>query len=320
MYSDYDIVYKSNINQFFIFWIVLGVIGLVLILLTLFSLSKVFKKANMSGIAAWIPIYNIMILVEIANLPKIYVLLMLIPFVNLYFYFKLCATITKMFKKKDTFVFGLFFFPFIFYPILAFSDSEYIGINLVAMEGKTTVHDIPVIDDNKNKEIEIEVNDQEDVASRNINISIGGGVYQKDYANSLDSVSKDNMVNIAPKPPVQEKEVITREPTFINNSTIEEIAKIESADKEVKEEVQKVDLFDIPVIQMAESAPQPQPIETQPQVQPETQSVEKAPEEKKTMALKPILSENGEYSVCPNCGTRVGENSKMCFICGQPLE
>jgi hypothetical protein len=212
-----------------------------------------------------------------------------------------------MFKKKDTFVFGLFFLPFIFYPILAFSDSEYIGINIVAMEGKTTVHDIPIIDENKNKEIEIEVNDQEDVASRNVNISIGGGVYQKDYANSLDSVSKDNMVNVAPKSQVQEKEIITKAPTFINDNTIEEIAKVESIGKEEKEEVQKVDLFDIPVIQMAQPAPQP---------------VNQVVEEKKapTMPSKAILSENGEYSVCPNCGTRVGENSKMCFICGQPLE
>ena len=82
MYKDYDVIYKSNLNEYLILWVILGVIGVLLILFTIFSASKVYKKANRSGIAPWIPIYNIYLLVEIANLSKGYFLLSLVPIVN----------------------------------------------------------------------------------------------------------------------------------------------------------------------------------------------------------------------------------------------
>ena len=58
MYNDYEVIYKSNINGYLIYWIILGIIGIAIILFMFFSLSKVYKKANRSGLAPWIPIYN----------------------------------------------------------------------------------------------------------------------------------------------------------------------------------------------------------------------------------------------------------------------
>ena len=160
---DGDVVYTSNLNEFLAIWIGLGIIAFGLMLLTIFSMSKVYKKANRSGIAPWIPIYNIYLLVEIANLPLLYFLLTFVPIVNFYALYKINISVAALFKKSHMFGLGLFFLPFIFYPILAFSDSEYIGINIFALQGTTTVEDIPIIDANKNKEIEVKVNDNVDV-------------------------------------------------------------------------------------------------------------------------------------------------------------
>ena len=317
MYNDYDVVYKSNINEYFILWMIFGVIAFVLLVFTLFSLSKIFKKASMSGVSAWIPIYNIYTLVEVANLDSIYTLLLFIPFVNLYFYFKLCMAMAKVFKKKESFAFVLFFLPFIGFPILAFGSYDYFGINLIGKESKNMIKDIPVIDETKNKEIEVEVNDQEDVASRNINISLGGGVYQKDYAKNLETVSKDKMLDIKPKQDQPKPDLLKG--NFINDETFSQIAKAETANNTTSTNTVPAggDLFSVPFIgdQMTT-----QNVEEPPKSVNIIGGVEVSARSEAITPEKPVPSANGEYSVCPNCGTRVGENNKMCFICGQPLK
>ena len=70
MYDDYPTIYETTIDQNFIYWIILGVILLILFIITLFSLGKIFKKANRSGVSAFIPFYNILVLLEITNKPK----------------------------------------------------------------------------------------------------------------------------------------------------------------------------------------------------------------------------------------------------------
>lgn len=304
MYNDYDVVYKSNLNEYLIFWIILGIIGILLILFTIFSLSKVYKKANRSSIAPWIPIYNIYLLVEIANLSKGYFWLSLIPIVNLYSFYKINIEIAKLFKKNKSFGIGLFLLPFIFYPILAFSDSEYIGINIVAMDGTTTVEDIPVIDEIKQKEITIEENNNIDIESRNINISIGGGRYQKDYVNNLADVDRDKVLN---KAQIELEDKRKNNGTFINNQRFEEIANnalIQEAEKK-----EPTDIFSVPFISTEEDT------------QEETSN---AMTNTTTVNSKPVTqsidSSQNEYKLCPNCGTRVTNNAEVCFICGQPLK
>lgn len=54
---------------------------------------------------------------------------MLIPLANIIFYIQLCIRTAKSFGKSGGFGVGLLFLPIIFYPILAFGNSEYIGPN-----------------------------------------------------------------------------------------------------------------------------------------------------------------------------------------------
>jgi hypothetical protein len=86
-----------------------------------------FEKAGEPGWAAIIPIYNYLIGIKIAGKPWWYILLMLIPVVNLVIYIIILNGLAKNFGKGTGFTVGLFFFRFIFIPILGFGNAVYNG-------------------------------------------------------------------------------------------------------------------------------------------------------------------------------------------------
>lgn len=106
----------------------LGVIGIVycaILLLLIISMWKIFTKAGKPGWAAIVPIYNIIVLVEICCKPIWWFILLLIPFVNLIVAIILFIELAKRFGKGVGFAIGLLLLGFIFFPILAFSDAKY---------------------------------------------------------------------------------------------------------------------------------------------------------------------------------------------------
>lgn len=86
---------------------------------------KIFTKAGKPGWAALIPIYNIVVLMEIVGKPVWWVVLFLIPFVNLIVAIIVAIELAKKFGKGTGFGLGLAFLGIIFYPILAFGDAQY---------------------------------------------------------------------------------------------------------------------------------------------------------------------------------------------------
>ena len=88
---------------------------------------KLYVKAHQPGWAALIPIYNVFISTKIAKVTPWIMLLMLIPVVNIFAYGYLWFNISKNFGKSDLFSFGLILFPFIFIPIIGYSDSLYLS-------------------------------------------------------------------------------------------------------------------------------------------------------------------------------------------------
>ena len=86
---------------------------------------KVFEKAGKPGWACLVPIYNAVVLLQIARRPTWWMLLLFIPFVNFFVVLILAMDIAKAFGKGTGFGLGLMFFGFIFYPILGFSDAQY---------------------------------------------------------------------------------------------------------------------------------------------------------------------------------------------------
>lgn len=104
-----------------------ALVGLVVGLVMLIAMWKVYTKAGKPGWAVLIPIYNLYIMLEIVGRPWWWLLLMLIPLVNVVIAFILAFDIAKSFGKGSGFALGLIFFNVIFFLILGFGNAQYLG-------------------------------------------------------------------------------------------------------------------------------------------------------------------------------------------------
>lgn len=86
---------------------------------------KIFSKAGKPGWAAIVPIYNIIVFLEIINKPIWWIIMMFIPFVNIVFAILMCIELAKCFGKDTGFAIGLILLSIIFGAILAFGSAEY---------------------------------------------------------------------------------------------------------------------------------------------------------------------------------------------------
>jgi hypothetical protein len=107
----------------------LGMVGVIVwvafAVLMIASMWKIFTKAGKPGWAAIIPIYNLIVLLEIAGKPLWWFILMLIPFVNIVVFIMVLVSIARNFGKGVGFAIGMLLLPFIFYPMLGFGDARY---------------------------------------------------------------------------------------------------------------------------------------------------------------------------------------------------
>lgn len=95
------------------------------ILVPIISLWKLFEKAEQSGWAAIVPLYNFIILMRVVNKPWWWALLCIIPYIGFIWMVWSHNLLVKKFGKTELFTVGLIFLPFIFFPILAFGNNEY---------------------------------------------------------------------------------------------------------------------------------------------------------------------------------------------------
>lgn len=104
-------------------WLVFMVIAVVMIV----CMWKVFVKAGKPGWAAIIPVYNLIVLLEIAGRPAWWVILILfVPFANIVCLFIAYADIAKKFGKSGVWgVVMLGLLGIIGWPMLAFGKSEF---------------------------------------------------------------------------------------------------------------------------------------------------------------------------------------------------
>lgn len=107
-------------------------IGFVLIyiavlLVVIIGVWKAFTKAGRPGWAILIPVYNKIVMLQIAGRPIWWIILFFIPVVNIVVFIIVAIDIAKSFGKGTIFGIGLAFFPFIFFPVLGYGDSKYTG-------------------------------------------------------------------------------------------------------------------------------------------------------------------------------------------------
>ncbi|PSO45513.1 MAG: signal peptidase I [Parcubacteria group bacterium SW_6_46_9] len=91
------------------------------------GLWRVFTKAGEQGWKVLIPIYNAYIILQIVGRPGWWLVLYLIPLVNVIVVIVVNNDLSKSFGKGTGFTIGLLFLPFIFAPILGFGDAQYVG-------------------------------------------------------------------------------------------------------------------------------------------------------------------------------------------------
>lgn len=91
------------------------------------SMWKVFTKAGKPGWAVIVPIYNVVVLLQITGKPIWWLILLLIPFVSLIIAILVMVSLAKCFGKSAGFGVGLALLGFIFFPMLGFGDAKYLG-------------------------------------------------------------------------------------------------------------------------------------------------------------------------------------------------
>ena len=108
--------------------LIVAVITLGITVLMLATMWRVYEKAGKPGWAAIVPIYNMVVLLEIVGRPPLWILLFFIPFVNFVLAIMVTMDLAKSFGKSSSFGLLLVFLPFIGYPILAFDKTvNYVG-------------------------------------------------------------------------------------------------------------------------------------------------------------------------------------------------
>ena len=104
---------------------VIIVFYLAILVLMIASLWTIYSKAGQPGWAAIVPIYNVIVLLEIVGKPWWWLILMCIPLVNFVILIIVLNELSKSFGKGSGFTVGLIFLSFIFIPILAFGSAQY---------------------------------------------------------------------------------------------------------------------------------------------------------------------------------------------------
>ncbi len=103
----------------------LGLIWLAAVVLMIVSMWKVFEKAGKPGWAALVPFYNLFVILELTGKPGWWLVLFLIPLVNMVMMIIVTIAFAAKFGKSGGFAAGMIILPFVFYPLLAFGDDRY---------------------------------------------------------------------------------------------------------------------------------------------------------------------------------------------------
>jgi len=133
---NYDYYYygynEPTVSLFSGAFLVMWIIILLIYAFNVVCMWKVFTKAGKPGWASLIPIYNMVVLLQITELPMWYIALLFIPVGNVIALFMIYIELAHRFGKSTGFGIGLALLSPIFMAILAFSkDAKFQGSQVV---------------------------------------------------------------------------------------------------------------------------------------------------------------------------------------------
>jgi hypothetical protein len=100
------------------------VVYLAFLVLMIASIWTIFTKSGKPGWAAIVPIYNIIVMLEIAKKPTWWILLFLVPVANIVVGIMMWNEIAKSFGRTSAFTVGLILLMPVFLPMLAFGSGD----------------------------------------------------------------------------------------------------------------------------------------------------------------------------------------------------
>lgn len=192
------------IYKFMRIWGWFAVVTLLFSLLIMLTCSNIFKVSEKKKASLLIPLYNLVIFLDIVNMNRFYFILLLFPVVNVLVIYIMLYRLSIVFHTTKSFAFGLIFLPIVFLPILNFSGN---------------------LDNRSSDEIE-----QEDLKKETINLLTES---QIDLLNSesestpkVDNVFKSEIEEI-PEAPVFKANKIKYKEILLNDEKEKKIKKVE---------------------------------------------------------------------------------------------
>jgi hypothetical protein len=105
--------------------VILTIVYVAFLVLVIAGLWQTFTKAGDKGWTAIIPILNILVLLKVVKRPVWWIILMLIPCVNIVVWIIVALDLAKAFGKGTGFAIGLILLYPIFIMILGFGEAQY---------------------------------------------------------------------------------------------------------------------------------------------------------------------------------------------------
>lgn len=192
------------IYKFMRMWGWFAVVTLLFSLLIMLTCSNIFKVSEKKKVSLLIPLYNLIIFLDIVNMNRFYFILLLFPVVNVLVIYIMLYRLSIVFHTTKSFAFGLIFLPIVFLPILNFSGN---------------------LDNRSSDEIE-----QEDLKKETINLLTESQIdllnSESESAPKVDNVFKSEIEEI-PEAPVFKANKIKYKEILLNDDKEKKIEKVE---------------------------------------------------------------------------------------------
>jgi hypothetical protein len=104
--------------------------------------NKIFKKANQKELTIYYPILNLFTMLDVTETSIFLGILFFVPGINVIAISIMLYRLGMVFNKGTAFNIGLVLLPFIFYPLLAFSNANYKVKNQSGLESISKVNNI----------------------------------------------------------------------------------------------------------------------------------------------------------------------------------